>query len=270
MQGWLTNDQNNNPFNPNNPLDADGFCDNLQRYWTMKSKDEKVTKDKSKNKGDNTTQQNSQKKPRHNNSGGRTGSNTLQAGRGDPKAAAVITAEETKTIEDVAPSAAMRTIFMIDGAVILILTANVMAQRLRNVSTKTTRMAPTYGTGSFMNRTADSPMRSPLGLAAVKAVEEADIKVGLSVDAALIAAEAVDEAVVDSKAITASRAVAGSKVVDAATTIITAVAVAKIITTEIKVHIMEAPRKDLIIKAIRAAAASTHTCLLHSPGNKVT
>ena len=61
-----------------------------------------------------------------------------------------------------------------------------------------------------------------------------------------------------------------SKVVDAATTIITAVAVAKIITTEIKVHIMEAPRKDLIIKAIRAAAASTHTCLLHSPGNKVT
>ena len=226
----------------------------------MKSKDEKVTKDKSKNKGDNTTQQNSQKKPRHNNSGGRTGSNTLQAGRGDPKAAAVITAEETKTIEDVAPSAAMRTIFMIDGAVILILTANVMAQRLRNVSTKTTRMAPTYGTGSFMNRTADSPMRSPLGLAVVKTVKE--------VDAAL--AEAVDEAVEGSKVVAAfRRAVADSKAVDAATVMTTTVAVDKVMTMTIKAHTMVAPCKDLTIKATRAVAASTHTCLPCSPDNKV-
>ena len=227
----------------------------------MKSKDEKVTKDKSKNKGDNTTQQNSQKKPRHNNSGGRTGSNTLQAGRGDPKAAAVITAEETKTIEDVAPSAAMRTIFMIDGAVILILTANVMAQRLRNVSTKTTRMAPTYGTGSFMNRTADSPMRSPLGLAVVKTVKE--------VDAAL--AEAVDEAVEGSKVVAAfRRAVADSKAVDAATKMITTVVVAKVITTEIKAHIMEAPCNDLIIRVTGSATITTRTRLPYSLDNKAT
>ena len=59
MQNWLTNDQKTNPFDPNSPLDADKFCDNLQYYWTMKFKDERVTKDKNKNKGDNTTQQNS-------------------------------------------------------------------------------------------------------------------------------------------------------------------------------------------------------------------
>ena len=79
------NDQNIVPFNPNNPLDADEFCDDLRRYWTMKFKDEKVAKDKNKNKGDNTTQQNSQKKSRYNNSEGRTGSNTSQADRSGPQ-----------------------------------------------------------------------------------------------------------------------------------------------------------------------------------------
>ena len=85
MQGWLTNNQKINPFNPNNPLDADEFCDDLQRYWTMKFKDEKIAKDKNKNKGDNSNQQNSQEKARSNNSGGRTGNNTSQAGRGGPQ-----------------------------------------------------------------------------------------------------------------------------------------------------------------------------------------
>ena len=102
----------------------------------------------------------------------------------------------------------------------------------------------------------------------VKAVEE--------VDAALVAAEAVNKAVVDSKAVAAFRDMAafrdvtGSKAVDATKTVITAVAVAKVIATEIKVHSMEALRKDLIIQAIRAVAASTHIRLPHSPDNKVT
>ena len=78
------NNQKIDPFNPNNPLDADEFCDNLHQYWSMHFKNKKVTKDKNKNKGNDTTQQNSQKKSRYNNSGGRTGSNTLQAGRGGP------------------------------------------------------------------------------------------------------------------------------------------------------------------------------------------
>ena len=85
MHNWLTNDQKIDPVNPNNPLDADKFCDGLQRYWTMKFKDKKVAKDKTKNKGDNTTQQNSQKKSRYNNSGGCTDSNTSQAGHGGPQ-----------------------------------------------------------------------------------------------------------------------------------------------------------------------------------------
>ena len=44
MQEWLTNDQKIDPFNPNNPLDADEFCDDLHRYWSMHYKNEKVTK----------------------------------------------------------------------------------------------------------------------------------------------------------------------------------------------------------------------------------
>ena len=112
-------------------------------------------------------------------------------------------------------------------------------------------------------------MRSPLGLAAVKAVEEADIKVGLSVDAALITAEAVDESVVDSKAVTAFRAVAASKAVDTATVVTTTVAVAKVITMEIKAHTMVAPRKNLTIKVTRTTAASAHIRLPYSPHNKV-
>ena len=87
MQSWLTNDQKIDPFNPSNPLDADEFCDDLQRYWTINFKDEKVAKDKNKDKGENTTQQNSQKqkKSRYNNSGRRDGSNTSQVGRGGPQ-----------------------------------------------------------------------------------------------------------------------------------------------------------------------------------------
>ena len=63
MQNWSTNDQKIDQFNSNNPLNADKFCDDLHRYWSMKFKDEKATKnkDKNKSKGDNTRQQNSQK-----------------------------------------------------------------------------------------------------------------------------------------------------------------------------------------------------------------
>ena len=123
-------------------------------------------------------------------------------------------------------------------------------------------MAPTYDTETFTNRPADSPTRSPLGLAVVKAVEE--------VDAALVAAEAVDKAVEDSRAVTAFRAVTDSKAVDAATMMITTVAVALFITTETKAHIMEAPHKDLTIRATGAVTITTCTCLLHSLDSKVT
>ena len=114
-------------------------------------------------------------------------------------------------------------------------------------------MAPTYDTETFTNRPADSPTRSPLGLAVVKAVEE--------VDAALVAAEAVDKAVEDSRAVTAFRAVTDSKAVDAATLMTTTVVVAKIITTEIKAHIMEDPLNDLITRATGAVATTTCTRL---------
>ena len=87
MQEWLTNDQKIDPFNPNNPLEADEFCDDLHLYWSMHYKNEKATKDKGKdkNKGDKTNQQNSQKNPRYNNSGGRTGNNTSQVDRSGPQ-----------------------------------------------------------------------------------------------------------------------------------------------------------------------------------------
>ena len=49
------------------------------------------------------------------------------------------------------------------------------------------------------NQPADSPARSPLELAVVKVAEEVDL--------ALVAAEAVDEAVEDSKAVATFRAV---------------------------------------------------------------
>ena len=48
MQNWLTNNQKIGRFNPNNPLDADKFCDNLHHYWSMKFKGKKVTKEKNK------------------------------------------------------------------------------------------------------------------------------------------------------------------------------------------------------------------------------
>ena len=120
-------------------------------------------------------------------------------------------------------------------------------------------MAPTCGTGTFTNRPADSPARSLLGMAVAKAVEE--------VDAAFVAAEAVE----GSKVVAAfRRAVADSKAVDAATIMIAMVAVARVITTEIKAHIMEAPHKDLTIRATGAVTITTCTCLLHSLDSKVT
>ena len=52
----------------------------------------------------------------------------------------------------------------------------------------------------------------------------------------------------------------------------TTVALAKIITTEIKAHIMaiEAPHKDLIIKATGTATITTRARLPYSLDNKVT
>ena len=104
-------------------------------------------------------------------------------------------------------------------------------------------------------------MRYLLGLVVVKAVEE--------VDAALVAAEAVTEAVEGSKAVAAFRAVADFKAVNAATIMITTVAVAKVITTDIKAHIMEAPRKDLIIRATETVTTTTRTRFPYSRDNKV-
>ena len=122
---------------------------------------------------------------------------------------------------------------MTGGAVILTPTVGATTRRPRNVSTRTTRMTPTYGTGTFTNRPADSPMRSLLGLAVVKAVEEVDV--------ALVAVEAMDKAVEDSNAMAAFRAVTESKAVDAATIMIKQVTVAKVITTKTKAHIIEPP-----------------------------
>ena len=118
-------------------------------------------------------------------------------------------------------------------------------------------MAQTCGTGTFTNRPADSPTCSPLGLVVVKVVEEVDV--------ALVAAEAVDEAVEDFKAVATFRAVA----VDAATTMTTTVAVVKVTTTEIKARIMEAPHKNLIIRATGAVTITMCTRLQYSLYNKV-
>ena len=76
-------------------------------------------------------------------------------------------------------------------------------------------------------------------------MELAVVKVAEEVDAALVAAEAVDETVDDSKAVTAFRAVA----VDAATTTTTTVAVVMVITVEIKARIMEAPFTTVLCPA---------------------
>ena len=95
------------------------------------------------------------------------------------KAAAVITTEETKVVKAIVPSVATRPSVTIDGAVISILTAGVTTRRPRNVSTTTTRMVPVCSTGTSTNQPADSPAHSQLGLA--------------------VAAEAVDEAVEDSR-----------------------------------------------------------------------
>jgi len=83
-------------------------------------------------------------------------------------------------------------------------------------------------------------------------------------DAALVTAEAVDEAVEESKAVAAFRAVA----MDAATTTPTTAAVVKIITVEIKACVTEAPHKDLAVKAT-GAATTTRARLRCSPHIKV-
>ena len=95
-------------------------------------------------------------------------------------------------------------------------------------------------------------------------MELAVAKVMEEVDAALVAAEAVDEAVEDSKAVTAFRAMA----VDAATTTPTTVAMVKVITVEIKACVTEAPHKDLTVKAT-GAATTTRARLRCSPHIKV-
>ena len=156
----------------------------------------------------------------------------------------------------VALSSAMRTTVTTGGAAISTPTAGTMTRRPRNVSTRTMRMAPTYGTRTSTNQPADSPTRSLLELAVAKAMEEAD--------AALAVAEAVDEAVEDSKAVAAFRAVA----VDEATTTTTMVAVVKVTTTEIKAPIMEAPLKALTFKAT-GAVITVHIRLWYSLYNKV-
>ena len=56
MQEWLTNDQKIDPFDPNHPGDVDEVCDDLHRYWSIHFKNEKVTTEKNKNKGDQPAQ----------------------------------------------------------------------------------------------------------------------------------------------------------------------------------------------------------------------
>ena len=118
-----------------------------------------------------------------------------------PKAAAVVTAvvmmEKTMVIEAVVLSLATRTIVTTGRVVISIPTADVTTQRPCNVSTRTTNMAPTYGTGTFTNRPVDSPTRSLLGLAMVKIIEEANTKL----NPALVAVEAVSKVVADIRAV---------------------------------------------------------------------
>jgi len=50
MRDWLTNDQDTDPFDTTNPLDAQEIADQMQRYYNMHLKNEK--KDNSKRKGE--------------------------------------------------------------------------------------------------------------------------------------------------------------------------------------------------------------------------
>ena len=108
----------------------------------------------------------------------------------------------------------------------------------------------------------------------MKAVEEADSKM----EVALVAAEAVDKAVVDTKDVAASKAVdaatvmttmVASKAVDAATVMTTMVAVVKVIIMEIKAPTMGGPHKDHTIKATGVVAVSACARLPCSPENKL-
>ena len=175
IQNWLTNDQKIDPFNPNNPLDADKFCNDLHCYWSIHFKNEKVIKDKKRTR----------ERIRLNRTVRRSLATTIVEAvlavtrrrravvvhKVATVATAVATTEETMVIGVVVLSSVTRTIVTTDGAVISIPTADVMTRRPCNVSTRTTRMASTYGTGVFTNWPADSLTRSPLGLAVVKAVE---------------------------------------------------------------------------------------------------
>ena len=65
MQDWLTNNQKIDPFDPNNPLDADKFCDGIHCYWSIHYKNEKLNTNVNKNIGNaNKGGQNSHKKSR--------------------------------------------------------------------------------------------------------------------------------------------------------------------------------------------------------------
>ena len=85
MQNWLPNNQEIDLFDPNNPLDADEFCNGFYLCWSIHYKDEKENANKSKNKADaNKGGQNSHKKSNCDDSlppllrqGGPTSSNSL-------------------------------------------------------------------------------------------------------------------------------------------------------------------------------------------------
>ena len=176
-----------------------------------------------------------------------------------PKAIAVTTTKETKAIEAVVSPSATRTIVMTGGAVILTPTANATTRRPCNVSIRTACMAPMSGKGTSTSWPTDNPTCSPLDLAGVKVVEEENTKV----DAALVTVEAVDEVVVDIRAVSAFRAV------DAATVAATTVDVAKATTMETSARTMAEPHKSRTIKATVAAMGSMRTRLPYSPDNKV-
>ena len=122
MQEWLTNDQKINPFNPNHPLDAEDFCADLYRYWSIHFKNEKVTKDKGKEKRRTRETRQTNRIDRRS-----LVTTTVEAVLAIThcmravvalKAASETATEETKAIGTVAPSLDTRTIVMTGGAVI--------------------------------------------------------------------------------------------------------------------------------------------------------
>ena len=51
MHDWLTNEQNINPFDTNNPMDAMEIADQFQRYWNLHFKNEKRKEGENKHDG---------------------------------------------------------------------------------------------------------------------------------------------------------------------------------------------------------------------------